>query len=363
MKDRCSMNKTLLERYFLDELDATEKEQVVEWMKDPGNDAELKAWMQENWETIPERSGYPVPSMDGIWQNLQNSINNEETDQVEAPVVALFKKRKKQYMAIAAVFVLMLCSYGVYEYFNTSSSNNHLAVYGSNITTETNNTPATKKIMLEDGSEVLLSPSASVSFPTHFSEDKREVSLVGKAFFEVAKNPAKPFLVYSNAIVTKVLGTSFTIQTDSSTKNISVAVHTGRVQVLENIAANTDNVSTKALTSNGVIITANQRTVFSNSNHSFQTSLIASPLPVSEKKVENSFFDFNRQSIAVELDRIQQVYGVEVVLENENLGKCIFSGSLDEENLFEKLDIVCAAISASYEVSGTKVLLKGKGCK
>jgi transmembrane sensor len=357
------MNKALLKQYFLDELDTAEKVSVTAWMKDPTNDAELKAWMQENWESTPENSGYPVPSMDGIWKGIQNSINNEETVQVEAPIVPLYKKKKKQYVAIAAALILLLCSYAVFQYFNTSASNNQLAAYGSNISTETNNTSATRKIMLEDGSEVVLSPNASISFPTHFSEGKREVSLVGKAFFEVTKNPAKPFLVYSNSIVTKVLGTSFTIQTDSSSKNISVAVHTGRVQVFENVAANQGEVSAKTLTSNGVIITANQQTVFSNQNHSFQTSLVASPLPVAGKKVENNFFDFNRHSIALVLDRIQQVYGVEVVLENEELGKCIFSGSLDEENLFEKMDIVCAAISASYEVSGTKILLKGKGCK
>ncbi len=189
------------------------------------------------------------------------------------------------------------------------------------------------------------------------------MSLLGNAFFEVAKNPAKPFLVYTNNVVTKVLGTSFTIRTDSGTNNISVAVHTGRVQVFEKSTANEPQLNTKSLTTNGVIITANQQTVYSQQQGNFKTTLVATPMPVPGKQVQKSYFDFNRQPLGVVLSRIEQVYGVEVVPENENLNKCIFSGELDDDSLFEKLDILCLAINATYEVAGTKVLLKGKGCK
>jgi len=358
------MNKSLLKQYFLNELTDAQKVAVIDWMKDPANDTALKEWMKENWESLPTEGTGFSSNVNRIWQNVQSSINKEEDNQQEeAPVVPLFQKKKKRYFAAAAAVLILCSSYFVYQYLNNKSGTSSLAAYGNKVSTETNKSSTEKKVMLEDGSMVLLGPNASVSFPNHFDNEKREVSLTGNAFFEVSKNPEKPFIVYSNKIVTKVLGTSFTIRTDSATSNISVAVHTGRVQVFEKNVTNQNQVNAKALTSNGVIITANQQTIYSNSSNSFQTSLVATPLPIPNKPMPIGYFDFNRQPVSLIIEKIQAVYGVEIVLENEGLNKCIFSGGLDEESLYEKLTIVCTAINASYEIAGTKILLKGKGCK
>jgi hypothetical protein len=112
-----------------------------------------------------------------------------------------------------------------------------------------------------------------------------------------------------------------------------------------------------------VIVTANQEAIYSTKNNDFQTTLIPVPLPLTNLNTKEKDFDFDRANLPDVIGKIQQVYGVEVVLENDNFNKCIFSGELNEENLFEKLDIICTAINATYEVSGTKVLIKGKGCK
>lgn len=345
----------------MDELTEDEKSVVIDWINNPSNEAELKIWMKENWEKLPINNFEDI-NAEGVWNKVQANINeNEISYQKETPVVPLFQKKWKKYYAIAAAVTILFSSYFIYQYFSNSTNYNNLSSYGSKVSIETNTTNLKKTIMLEDGTQVVLNPNASISFPIHFGTDKREVSLTGNAFFEVTKNPEKPFIVYRNNIVTKVLGTSFTIETDSSSNDISVAVHTGRVQVFEQTEKS--QVNTKALTSNGVIITPNQKTVYSVKNKSFQTSLVAVPLPIACKQIAKNYFDFNRQSVGVVIEKIQQVYGLEIVLENDALNKCIFTGNLDDENLFEKLDIVSTAINASYEISGTKILLKGKGCK
>jgi transmembrane sensor len=62
---------------------------------------------------------------------------------------------------------------------------------------------------LEDGTTVHLEKGSRLSFPVHFDPKKREVVLSGEAFFEVTENPSKPFYVYANELITRVLGTSF----------------------------------------------------------------------------------------------------------------------------------------------------------
>ena len=363
------MEKTTLNRFFLNQSDSFERLRVIDWMLNPVNDIVLKAWMRENWELLSEYDTSAEPDIEKIWFKLQESIKKEIVDTaVIRPMKNIPQKRmsiRKMIIyasSIAAIFILLI---GGYFFFKMTDANNHddnLIAYGKNVIIEENNTSINKLIKLEDGTTVSLDPHSIFYHPIHFVNGKREVALKGNAFFQVAKNPEKPFFVYANNIVTKVLGTSFTILTNTKTKEVSVSVHTGRVQVFEKNSASQSTFNDKVLTSNGVIVTANQEAIYSNKKNDFQTTLIPIPLPLNTIKEKDKTFDFERANLPEVISKIQQVYGVEIVLENENFNKCIFSGELNNENLFEKLDIICTAINASYEVSGTKVLIKGKGC-
>lgn len=86
-----------------------------------------------------------------------------------------------------------------------------------------------KTIHLPDGSLVFLNSNSSISYLKNF-KNNRELQLTGEAYFEVVKNPEKPFLVKTDKITTRVLGTSFNIEAykNSITK---VSVNTGKVEV------------------------------------------------------------------------------------------------------------------------------------
>lgn len=67
---------------------------------------------------------------------------------------------------------------------------------------------------LEDGSVVLLAKETSLLYPKHFIADKREVSLQGNAFFDVAKKQGQPFWIDTEQAKIEVLGTAFSVQSD-----------------------------------------------------------------------------------------------------------------------------------------------------
>ncbi|WKB80628.1 FecR family protein [Cellulophaga lytica] len=85
-------------------------------------------------------------------------------------------------------------------------------------------------VFLADGSTIYLAPGSSFSYPNTFTNTTREVNLIkGNAFFNIAKNPNKPFIINSGDLVTKVLGTSFHIGLQKKESKVSVV--TGKVQV------------------------------------------------------------------------------------------------------------------------------------
>lgn len=86
----------------------------------------------------------------------------------------------------------------------------------------------------EDGSIIYLSEQASLEYPSHFADDRREVSLQGDAFFEVSQNRERPFIIHTHNAMIEVLGTSFNVKSRDS-ETFSLSVRTGQVKVTSKI--------------------------------------------------------------------------------------------------------------------------------
>ena len=87
-------------------------------------------------------------------------------------------------------------------------------------------------IFLPDGSTVILSPESILNYPSSFeAHSKREVFLEGQAFFDIKHNPAKPFIVHTGNIQTRVLGTAFNIKAFKGARDVTVTVKRGKVKV------------------------------------------------------------------------------------------------------------------------------------
>ncbi|WP_212003575.1 FecR family protein [Chitinophaga sp. HK235] len=88
------------------------------------------------------------------------------------------------------------------------------------------------RMQLPDGTQVWLNAASSLSFPTAFTGTERKVELTGEAYFEVAKDQTKPFVVsLSNNTSVKVLGTHFDISAYTDEPGISTTLLEGAVQV------------------------------------------------------------------------------------------------------------------------------------
>ena len=89
-----------------------------------------------------------------------------------------------------------------------------------------------KYIHLPDGSGVWMNAHSKLSYdPVTFADKERRINLQGEAYFEVAKNPAKPFIVVSGTIATRVLGTGFNVQTYQQDELIKITLVHGSIAV------------------------------------------------------------------------------------------------------------------------------------
>jgi transmembrane sensor len=224
----------------------------------------------------------------------------------------------------------------------------------------TNNTNGILKILLPDSSSVELKPSSAISYSKTWDDQKREVQLIGEAFFEVVKDSKRPFYVYGGEVVTKVLGTSFSVKAAVNAESIEVAVRTGKVSVYEEAQQN--NASHNGIDGSGVILTPNEKVEYFVKDNHWVTSLVEEPkaLPSSNKAVE---FVFSDTPISEIIKSIEATYSIDVIMENDASYSCTFTGDVSMMELYDILDVICKSTGTNYEVKGTKILITGRGCE
>lgn len=220
---------------------------------------------------------------------------------------------------------------------------------------ETKNTGTSQQLVyLADGSTVLLEPGASVITSENYGKHTRTVRLEGEAFFKIKSNPKMPFLVFTGDLITEVLGTSFRIKPRTGQKTIEVSVVTGKVSVYSGATGSRKK-------KDGVIITPNQKVVYDTELKIIRQGLVDVPLIVvpALRKVE---FSFDESLVDSVFSQIRRRYGVEIVVGNQGINKCVFTGDLSGLDLYSQLDFICAAINADYETRGSTIFITGSGC-
>jgi transmembrane sensor len=295
--------------------------------------------------------------------SIQNILAMAEVSQKS--VVSLGFMRKNQWLRLVASVVLV-CGLGFFIWKNYVISKPNktyttLIEQSDNILTEViNDGQKPKLVNLSDGSSIILQPNSRISFPKIFSHNKREVYLSGEAFFEVAKNPSQPFFVYANELITKVLGTSFNVRAYETDAEVKVVVKTGRVSVFsQNDGRSSELKNNRELT--GIVLTPNQRAVFQREEVRIIRGLVEKP-DLLNIPLEHQSFVFKRTPLSEVFKTLENAYGVEIVYDEELLAKCSITASLDDEPLFEKIQMICAASESSYEEIDGQIVISSKGC-
>jgi transmembrane sensor len=276
------------------------------------------------------------------------------------------KSLRKKYSMTAAASVLF-CFLSVWLYNSSVIQTDGSVTYNKLIKTteeglveQTNNSDKPQIIVLSDGSSILLQPKSKLSYPKIFTGNVRKVYLSGEGFFEISKNPHKPFLVYANEIITKVVGTSFRVKAFSDQPNVEVLVRTGKVKVISN-----ESISNS--TKEQVVLLPNQALRFVRREQSFSkiTDITGDKkLTESRGSIEQLSFEFTDIPVTQIFKTIEQAYLVDIDFPENKLKDCYLTSSLTDQPLSEKLRIICKSIGndTNFEMNGGQIVINSEGC-
>jgi len=306
-------------------------------------------------------AGVPQEETQASLQTTWEKIRHAEA--IHTPKIRFWNNGWWQ--GVAAVLVLGIALGWLYK-SQTSSSKTSISYTElikenpNGLIEQANNTDKPQLITLSDGSSVLLQPNSKLSYSKSFDPTERKVYLSGEAFFEISKNPHRPFFVFANEVVTKVIGTSFRVRAYADQPNVEVVVRTGKVSVSSNRQVATAKEQ-------GVLLLPNQAVRFVRQSFAFEkiTDLTASEsIAQTQIAIEQLSFEFIDIPVAQILQIIEQAYLVEVDFPKEQLKDCYLTTSLSDQPLPEKLKIICESLgnNSRYEMNGNHIVIISNGC-
>lgn len=289
-------------------------------------------------------------------ENLWHEINNTDEAQAflnEAPVKSLFNWRW-----VAAAVVMLGIVGGLFYTMRYEQSDQSSATVMHQVQVPYG---TTRQLIMPDGTKVKLNAGSTFTYPEQFSKNTRDVSLIGEGFFEVTKNARKPFLVHTNKLIIKVLGTVFNVKAYSDDKTIETTLLKGKVQV----ELNNNPEKTIILLPNEKLMVANnvsQSSSQSKSNVSkieYQVTTLAQVKPDEIKEtawIDNKIL-FTNELFEDVAKQIERKYNVQVIFEDQALKTEQISGLLDKEPLQEAMQIIEQTTPFRFRMEGKNIYL------
>lgn len=301
-----------------------------------------------------------------VWDSLSAHIETDLTDKQvkkETKHSATFFTLRRVGSIAAGLLIAVLAISLLYQKDTAIPSVDNWVMYE-------NSGSASDTIRLADASMIVLKPNSQVRYRSDFLGEKREVILHGEAFFDVARDTTRPFMVYANETITKVLGTSFLIQAFNDQKEVAVDVKSGKVEVYA--AEGTTQKSGEVIDLSGhkiaipkpnrkIALTANQKGVFNVKKRFLNKKITDTPellVPVSQL----TQYVFKNESVVNVFKVMKKAYGIDIQYDESVLRDCTISTKINQESLWVKMAMIVEALGLEMEEKDAVIFIQGKGC-
>jgi ferric-dicitrate binding protein FerR (iron transport regulator) len=316
-----------------------------------------------------ENKNSVTTDVDAAFQKVKLKLQNGR-DEKEEPKPVADSSRKSKIIKfflwparVAAIFLVCLI---VAYFINEKTQPGTVPKIASGQFLQTRQTPKAQKltILLSDGTKVIMNADTRLRFPKEFSGATREVYLTGEAFFDVAHRAHQPFIIHTDKINIKVLGTEFNVKSypgDSSTETTLIR---GLIEVTLNdrpddriilkpkekliVTGSTERKSFSAIKDISPVHSA--ELLISNLHYiSKSDSAVAETSWINNKLI---FQDENFAKLAEELGR---KYDVDIQFKNDAVKNYRFTGIFEKESVTEALDALQLTEKFNYKMDGTTI--------
>ncbi len=315
----------------------SEQERILlnNWRKQNPKNNKLFEEYAKTWELSNINKDIAEIDIEAEWNTLKNNITEN--------VVSLNPKQNKKisslqyFIRIAAVFIILAVSItSVYYFFNQGSQKDYLSVNGPN------------EVSLSDGSQISLNHNTELKYPKKFAKDKRLVILEnGEAYFDVAHNKEKPFIINTGEIVIEVIGTSFNVSTLPESNEIVVIVNSGKVAVYRK---NNEN--------DKIILQSGEKGTFIKEEKRLEKT---ENVDENYKSWKTKKLVFKNKKLKSIVKTINKIYQSNIII-NDEIKDCRYTSTFDNLSLDAILTILQSTFDLKIDKKEDAIEISGKAC-
>jgi transmembrane sensor len=321
------------------------------------DEADLKVWINESdenkslYEKIENHWHSPIQKKitivkhEEVKSDIWNRLNykQERLNKKEKP------RRANLFLKYAAIIALLVCSALVIYVQSNQEASEQTSLQ---LVVKSNSAGRKSEIQLKDGTVVNLNSASELSYHEVFSDTARIVWLDGEAFFDVVKDPTRPFYVISQNVVVKALGTSFNVSGYSDSDQLRISLATGKVLVSDNKGKLSNEASSE------IILLPGQEVFYQKDNQTF------SPVVNFESNEVEGWKDgllfFEKADLEEIISTLERWYGVEIQVISQPNIKMNYTGQFKSQNLKNVLMSMGFVNNFDFEINNKNVLLNFK---
>ena len=330
MKDKI---KHILDKGIGKKYTDSEKQKMLSLFHNADIEFELKNELLEKLNNIdfPEESSVDLERLfNKLWEKIK------EKEQREKPKVRWLIP----VIRVAAVLVLGV----VMGVFIRNFSNKEAISY------YTAKCPkgSVSSLVLPDNTVIYLNADSEVKYTIDGKDGVREVFLNGEAWFDVAKNPEKPFRVYTSTYDIEVTGTQFNVKAYESESYVATTLEEGEVKITTSESFNLEDE---------LILKPGQQAVFDKEQKVLKVQEVNTEWYTSWKYNKLIFINMKLSELKVLLER---QYGVTIVIRNDSLLNLHFDGIIKNETILEIMEILKTTLSIDYKIVDQRIEITAK---
>jgi transmembrane sensor len=311
------------------------KKEVFSIIKESSENEELYRKAKITWALMSSTQKMPDYEIEKSYLRLNARISTKHG----------FQKILSTYVRYAAVFVLLVGFSAIMFYLGRRGDHN--LVSELKYTSVVAEKGQISKVILPDSSIVWINSGTTLTYDNNFSQDNRNLSLKGQAFFEVKKNKHLPLIVTSGDLHVKVLGTRFDVKAYPDDDEIKVTLESGKVELL---SAKDKSFAYKMI--------PGQMASYNLQSSEVKMETVVTQDYSSWKTGKLIFID---TPMAEVIKSLKRKFDVEIEVGNTSVYRSVFNANFKNESMKEILDYIQFSCHLNYtiilEKNGTKIKL------
>ncbi|RGP17608.1 FecR family protein [Parabacteroides gordonii] len=326
------MRIELLHRLIAGSTTEEENRELMEWFRQCASQEEFFMLFENVWKDSPDEM--PRDVQERMYRRLNRDLGEEKKTIKVIPWHSYFSRKIWQRVAVACIIVVLsLANYNMFH------KQKQLSTQNFTVSAEKGQRAF---VTLPDSTKVWLNSDTKISYPADYGMKERNVALMGEAYFEVAKNPDKRFIVETKGMQVEALGTAFNINAYKNDNKIIASLFSGSVRV-----SYEDHV-TILKPHESVKVDLLTRDFFQYEDNTMKDIALWR---------ENEI-TFDGESLEEIAHIINRLYNTTIYIEDESLKKECYIGTVRNNSLENFIDIINLTTPVVYENKGDTVFLK-----